>query len=474
MYIIILKNILKVSTSNIIKLLSGVLVGFLLPKIIGITDYGYYKVFTLYGTYIGLFAFGITDGVHLKYGGVDYDAIDRYNFRAYSTFYIVIEAFLSIIGIVASCVFLNSDYKFIFIALSLFLFTSNISGYYQIISQITGRFNEFTFRTILQSVLILLSIVFLGAAKYIFNVDISYQLYTMLYVAIIAVLAIWYIYTYREITFGSKAGLKECRKDILKFVKLGVPLLVANLCSTFILTIDRQFVNILFDTKTYAIYAFAYNMLSLITTALAAISTVIYPVMKRMSIGSLIINYNRFIETIFILVFGSLAIYYPLCLFIKWFLPDYADSLYIFRIILPGVSVSSSITLIHNYYKTLEIERRFFAKSIIILLLSAFANYIAYKLFRTTASISIASIIIMVSWYIITDFYFIRKYNIKTNKSFIYLIIMILLFYLVTIVENMALSFSLYMVAYLTFTFLMFRKDLKSIFAMIMSDTEKH
>ena len=70
-------NIVKVSSSNIIQLFSGVLIGFLLPRIIGKIDYGYYKTLTLYTSYIGLFALGITDGIYLKFCGKKYDELDK-------------------------------------------------------------------------------------------------------------------------------------------------------------------------------------------------------------------------------------------------------------------------------------------------------------------------------------------------------------------------------------------------------------
>ena len=42
------KNIIKVAVSNLFTILAGVLVGFIIPKMMGTTDYGYYKIFTLY------------------------------------------------------------------------------------------------------------------------------------------------------------------------------------------------------------------------------------------------------------------------------------------------------------------------------------------------------------------------------------------------------------------------------------------
>ena len=38
-----LKNIVKVSLSNLCIVISGVFVGFLIPKVLGVEEYGYYK-----------------------------------------------------------------------------------------------------------------------------------------------------------------------------------------------------------------------------------------------------------------------------------------------------------------------------------------------------------------------------------------------------------------------------------------------
>ena len=137
-----LLNIVKVSISNIIKLLSSVLVGFLLPKIIGVTDYGYYKTFTLYASYVGLFYFGIADGIYLKYGGMSYEELDKSTFRFYSKFLILLELIISFVGAVITLLFIPGELKFVFICLFIYLIAYNITGYFQIISQITSRFNE--------------------------------------------------------------------------------------------------------------------------------------------------------------------------------------------------------------------------------------------------------------------------------------------------------------------------------------------
>lgn len=222
-------NIAKVAISNILKLLSGVLVGFLLPKIIGVTEYGFYKTFTLYASYVGILAIGITDGIYLKYGGKDYEELDHNIFRFVSRFYLLFEIIISLI-ISAICFFsLDGDIQFIFLCLSVFIIASNITGYYQIISQITSRFNELSFRNLLQSVLTGVAILVLWLLHKYFNYSVSYRLFTVIYVGIMSFLAIWYLYTYREITFGKIDIIKNKRILIFDLIKVGVPLLVSNL-----------------------------------------------------------------------------------------------------------------------------------------------------------------------------------------------------------------------------------------------------
>ena len=75
------KNILIVTISNIIRLVAGMAIGLVIPKFLSIEDYGYYKTYTLYMTYIGLFSLGLIDGIYLKYGGMDYNELDRNKFR---------------------------------------------------------------------------------------------------------------------------------------------------------------------------------------------------------------------------------------------------------------------------------------------------------------------------------------------------------------------------------------------------------
>ena len=452
------KSITEVAASNISTLLAGVLVAFLLPKMISVDDYGHYKTFTLYCTYIGLFSLEIIDGIALKYGGYAYDSLDRKRFRSYFKWYTAIHLIFAVLIFSISIFLVEGEARFIWCSIGVFLILNNITGYFQQISQITQRYREYSARKIIQSVLnvcILIALYFL----YKKGVAFGYRAYLISWIIINGALTLWYVNTYRVIIFGESYTFADTKSDIKKLMREGVPLLVSNLCATLILTLDRQFVNILFTNAEYAIYAFAYNMLSLVTVATSAVSTVLYPTMKRGNYEKLKNNYSYLISMVLFFVCACESLYFPLSIFVKWFLPKYVDSLVIFRVIFPGLSISTAITVImHNYYKVLGENIRYFRRSLLVLFISAIANLIAYYFWRTTISISIASIITMIAWYLMIESYFYKEFKYDGIKNFLYLVLCLVLFYTVSWLSNDALALVIYVQTFLLLTYLLFRK----------------
>lgn len=440
----VLKHIIEVALSNCTTIASGIIVGFLIPKILSVEGYGFYKTFTLYMTYVSFFSLGIVDGIVLEYGGHDYNRLDKQLFRCYFNWYTAIHLFFCSIIIIAGLIINNIEYRFLFVILGINLVVTNYIGYFQQISQITQRFEEYSLRRVLQSILNIIVALVLYI-MYICGKDVNYKYYIIGLTLVNLILALWYIYTYREITIGKTIKMSTRKSDVAGFIKMGFPLLFANLCSTLILTLDRQFVNVLFDTATYAVYAFAYNMLSLVTVATSAMATVLYPTLKRTTQDTMQENYDKLITVVLTAVFALELVYFPLKIFINWYLPEYSESLIIFRVVFPGLAISSSITVVmHNYYKVLGQNLRYFKKSVVILGISVIANIFAYSVWKTTISISIASIVTMLIWYVLIEDLFVKKYGYSRVKNLGYLIVMMGLFYFATGIESIILATLVY------------------------------
>ena len=295
------KDILMVTISNFTTILAGVVTGFIIPKILNIEDYGLYKTFTLYSSYIGLLSLGIVDGIVLKYGNKDLEELELEKMRSIFSIYFSINIIFTLM-IFFVCLTTLKNNKVIFLFIALNIICTNITGYFQQISQITRNFKEYSFRNILKSFLNIL-IVLILYVMFKFNCTINYKMYVLMLLISNYFLTIWYMFTYKELIFGKRNTINSIKNDMKLLIKNGFPLLIANLCSTLLLTLDRQFVNVLFENEIYAIYAFAYNLLSLVTVAVSAISTVLFPSLKRAEKSKIMNEYKDYVSLIALLIF---------------------------------------------------------------------------------------------------------------------------------------------------------------------------
>ena len=81
------KDLFMVAFSNFVILISSIITGFVVPKILGVVGYGYYKIFTLYLSYSALMHLGYVDGVLLTFAGKEYNELSQEKFRMYTKFF---------------------------------------------------------------------------------------------------------------------------------------------------------------------------------------------------------------------------------------------------------------------------------------------------------------------------------------------------------------------------------------------------
>ncbi len=415
----------------------------------------------MYASYIGLFHFGFVDGIYLKYAGKKYEDIDKKKFTTFTHFLFATSAAISTIFAVVGFLFYGQQIGLILLFLGLDILATLMTGYYEYITQVTMRFKKLSFRSVLKCVFTISSVLILFILFKYANVTIYYYYYIIVVLVINYLLCFWYAFTYREITFAKGAKLKELKSEIFSMYKVGFPLLCSNLIGQFIFVVDQQFVNIYFDIDTYSAYAFAYSMINLITVATSAISTVLYPTLKKMNEDKVTGEYSKINAVLLIFISFCLTCYFVLVPFVRRFLGDYVPALETFRIILPGVLISSSISVIkYNCYKKFGKINNYFLKSLAVLGLAIVADLAVYYIFKTTNAISIVSLFVLLAWYVLSELYFIRKYRVHWIRNLIYMVLSIALFYGATFISNSWIGLAAYVLAYLILTLAVYNKDL--------------
>lgn len=69
-----------VISSNLLTLTVSTLVILVVPKLVGVKEFGYWQLFTFFSGYLGLLPLGWLDGIYLRYGGEKYSDLDKNTF----------------------------------------------------------------------------------------------------------------------------------------------------------------------------------------------------------------------------------------------------------------------------------------------------------------------------------------------------------------------------------------------------------
>ncbi len=435
------RSVSYVFIANIISLGVGAVLSFLIPYILDIDNYGYYKQFTLYLSYIGLMHFGFNDGIYLEYGGYDYENLDKLKFRMYFRYLFYQQILVFLIFMVFILMFsrdINSIFIYLFVCLNMVLL--NFVKFFSFICQITRDYLFYSIEVVIEKTGLIIPIVlmFLFSIKVFQYVVISQTLVNLL-VCVICFLK------YKELIYGNKEriGLSE----IKKILTLGFSLMLGNFIIILIFNIDRFMIDMLLPIKDFSIYSLAVQLLSVILVFSTSISMLVYPYLKRRNIGTYKEQYDKLTEIFLVLTVIALGLFFPIKYLIALWLPHYHDSIKIFMVLLPSVILRGEIDVVfNNLFKSLKKQQVYLIISLIILLLSIFLNILFYRIKPSVLSFSYATTIAVICWYILSDVYLMRYFKTYHLKKYIIIIIFLNIYIFTTNYSNLLIGFVIYFI----------------------------
>lgn len=452
-------GIILVALGNVALLIAKALTWLVVPKVLGVIEYGYFKTFTLYLVYAMFLHFGFPDGMLLIYGGKEYQKIDSVEFRAYSQFFIRFQIIMFVLFVGIFLAVCQGMKCYIFCMVGIDALFVNLATYYKFISQAVMQFKIYTLRNVLQA---LMQIFLLGVIVLLNQLEIlkpNGGFYIICIVFIDAILLVWYMVTYKDLTFGKSDSLKKRLPQIKNIFRVGILLTISYQTTHLIFALDSQMVEVLFDVETYSLYAFAYSITNMVTAVIGAIATVMFPALKQLEIRNSLNKFPTLMAMVSIVVSFSLIAYFPLSFVVKWFLPDYVLALNYLRVIMPGLALSSCINMIiFTYYKVLYQLKKYLFIALGVFVIGGILNCVGYMFFHEPIAFSIASIITLLVWYLWLVGCLVKSFHVTWFKNFVYILVEMFIFYTVNAVwEDSIESMLNYFIAFIITTCLSYK-----------------
>lgn len=390
-------DVLIYSFGQAVLLIFGFIQSLIIPKYLSTTDYGYWQLFLLYTTYIGILHLGFLDGILVRWAGKDFEVLREEIPTAFRFILleqvIVISISIMIVGLI------DIPSKKIAFAVLANAFIVNLLVFFIFTAQATKRFKLVTASNIgrgLSFIVFILLILFSGYFSYF-----SLILATMVTEIIIVFLFFFHTRDYLFYCITDKKSLLQYGKEN---IGIGIFVLLGNFIALVFTTIDRLTVGSFFTISQFAIYTFAMSMCSFATTFLQAVAQVFLPYLSGSSTEARTQIYDLLKPALIIFWAGVLTTYFPFSVGIKYYLPHYADSLPLMAILLCTVGFSGQINILHaNFFKVYRKQKAYFVIAVISLIGAGVLNLLAVSLYGALTAVAATAIVSFSLWYILNE-----------------------------------------------------------------------
>jgi O-antigen/teichoic acid export membrane protein len=372
----------------------SVLVTLIVPRLIGVKEYGYWQLYLFYSSYVGFLHFGWNDGIYLRYGGQEYRDLDKRVF--FSQFYMlfILQITIATFIMITSMVFVKDENRvFILQMTSLCLVLTNIRIMLLYILQCTNRIKEYARITILDrviycSLVIIFLIVGIREYKSMIVADLIGRFISLLYA----------MNDCRDIVFSRICDFYFSYKEMIENVSVGIKLMFANIASMLIIGVVRFGIERAWDVSTFGKVSLTLSISNFMMIFINAVGIVIFPVLKRTDEKYFSNIYVIMRNCLMVVLFAAFIIYYPLRLLLSAWLPKYADSLKYMALLFPMCIYEGNMALLINtYLKALRKEKMMLKINFISMALSILFTLITTKIL-VNLDFAIASIVILLAF----------------------------------------------------------------------------
>lgn len=424
-----LNNLSYLLFSQILILGLGIVRSLIVPAFLSVESFGYWQIYVFYTAYVGLFALGFNDGIYLRYGSYNYKDLPFEKLRSSTRLLIWMLSAFCLISVILLYFFCeDKSLRFALIFSSFNILILGISSVLTFIMQITNQIKRFSFFSVLDKVLVVLSVIMM-----FFLNNHNYEIIVVVdFISKAAVLLVM-VLLYKELFFGKIGSWVSAIKEFRLNINVGVKLMIANLMGMLITGIGRITVQFFGEIKDYASYAFGTSITNIILMGITAISLVLYPTLKRLPKENYQKYFNQINSSITIFNLLSLLLYFPGYYLIQVYFNKYNDVLEYLNLFFVVVVLLSKMSVLNNtFYKILRKEKEMLRANLSVVIVFCICLLIFYGITRSVWSIAFSTVIAMFFRCFSSEIYLKKILNIKIDGKIIIEIGVIVFFVLVT------------------------------------------
>lgn len=359
------KDILRLFSSNLVKMLVTFITAFIVPMVLSVENYGYLKLYQFYASYVGISHLGFCDGIYLKYGGKKCDAIESRKIAEEGSTLFFYEIWITSLIFFAGIIMED----LIIACLGLTVVPSVMVTFYSYIYQASGEFKKYV-RILNTSTMINL---FINLVLVAIPVS-DYRIYVVSYCAVQYVTFFLWVASFWKNGWILRTGFSFA--ILKKYIGDGILLLIGNFVYSIFLGIDKWFIKFSMDITTFSLYSFSSQMLTVVNMFITPISMTLYSHMSSRKSQCFEKKVKKLLLVIIMFVPNCI---YAVKIIIKYFLAQYSGATNLVSVLLIAqIFLCLNTSVYVNLCKVYKKQKDYFVRMSISLMGAAVLDFGIY------------------------------------------------------------------------------------------------
>ena len=294
----------------------------LVPKVLGVEQFGYWQLFIFYSTYVGFFHFGLNDGVYLINGGLPRGVINK---RAVNSQFIAGTAIQFALGLGILLFVVASDpgpeRSFVLSCVALYMVVKNAALYLGYVFQAMNETRLYSISCILERVCFAVPLALMLLLRFR-----SFEGYVLAFLFASTVQLFFCAWFARDFFRSGIEAPRVALDEAWRSVQVGIKLMLANIASQLVLGVARFAIDAEWGIEAFGKLSLAISMVNFFLAFVTQASMVLFPALRQGGEGDQRRFYvvTRDMMSLFFPIAYSL--YFPMRWILSMWLPAYADS----------------------------------------------------------------------------------------------------------------------------------------------------
>lgn len=447
----ILQNISVAFLAQGVTLALSVIQTLIVPKLLGVEQFGYWQLYIFYVSYVGFFHLGLSSGVYLTTGGQTREEMDKASIKSQMLFGVFYQTIMVIVIVFLSCFLqIGSERVFVVVMTAIYIVLQNLATFMMNELQCMNETKKSSFSTIIERLAFLVPLLVL----LLLRVD-SFYPYVLSYTASTLVQLGYCAWHLRD--FWGAEWFGFCRAARLGWasIKIGFPMMLANVMSMLVIGVGRFFIDARWGIETFGRLSLALSLVSFFLAFVSQASMVLFPSLRQASHDEVRGFYIAARDAMGLFFPAVYALYFPMVWLLSFWLPNYSSTFTYLIYLLPICVFDSRFNITGvTYFNVLRRERVMLVVNVVAACASLLLTLISVYVIGSVYAVIVSMTFVIVARGLCVEFYMNRLLDSPGSAiGFVELLLTAEFIAMANLVPPV-LAFLIYLVSYASFLFI--------------------